>query len=227
MEEKQNVESFNPPKYTISSAEPKKAASTVNVSKKTLIGVTVVFSVILLAAIILGAVYFFHSTDTLKEVAKMYRIAEHNGQTTINEDIEINTDKNIVTVHLKGEGIEPGTFVVLDYTKSLTGIYDTKERKCNLIGGIQRTFLDPQHLQERLEMNITQPSRTLRYKLAESYPVNDKSFLPSSLRKACAYIPVNWLEPNLEPSISGIQRRQLCIDVCVNIFGVKICYKNC
>jgi len=230
MAEKQSMESVNPPVYRVSVEEPRKTSSTYQVSKKVVIGSAVAVTVILLAAIIVGVVYFYRSTDTLKDVAKMYHTIEKNGQTSSGQDIEIDTNKNIVVVHLTGDEIETGTFALLDYTKSLTGIYDAKERKCYLIGGIQQEFLDPQHFKESLEKNNTQSTvsgKTFRYKLAESYPVSDKSFLPSPLKKVCSIIPVNWLEPALETSGTGIQKRGWCFYVCVNIRGQRVCYQRC
>jgi hypothetical protein len=226
MAEKQSVESSSPPMYRVNVEEPSKNTNRIKVSKTLVIGVTIAVTVILLAAIIAGVAYFYRSTHTLKEVAKIYHRTDKNG---VNEDIEIDTDKNIVIVHLNGEGIEPGTFVVLDYTKSLTGIHDAKTKRCYLIGGIQQEFLDPQHLRESLEKNLTQSTsgKTLRYKVSNSYPVSDKSFLPSALKKVCNNIPVFWLEPDMESSDTGVQKRQFCVNACATIFGVRVCYKNC
>ena len=43
---------------------------------------------------------------------------------------------------------------------------------------------------------------TLQYQVADAYPINDKTILPSALKSACAYLPVYWLEP--APQQKGI-----------------------
>jgi len=119
----------------------------------------------------------------------------------VTSDVEIDKTSNLVSFYLSGEGVAPGTFAVVDYTKSLTGIYDPNSRRCFLIGGIRNSIADFQTLSSFYEQNATSSvesdDKNLYYKIADDYPVSDKSFIPAPLLTRCASLPVYWLDPSI------------------------------
>lgn len=232
MAEKQSTtEAYNLPAYSVRGSEERKSTNSLSASKKTLLVGAVAVSLILLAFIIVGVVYFYRSSDTLTQIAKMYHINGMVDQRAVSEDIEIDTNRNTVIVHMNGDGIEPGTFALFDYTKSLTGLYYPKERRCYLIAGIHQGFQDPLRWKESLERNATlqstNPNKILRYHPTESYPISDKSFLPAALRNVCSLLPVNWLEPVDHTSTKGIQKRDCHWHCGVYSDGWVICVEHC
>jgi hypothetical protein len=225
-----SVESASPPAYIMQHAcSAPQSSQGLPRKTKLLFGYSVAVTTILIVVLILGGIFYFRSQEVLQDTIKMYHSTDKTGTTPVDQDIEVNTAKNTLVFHLNGEGIEPGTFAVLDYSKSMTGVYDPRDRTCYLIGGIQKRILDPMTFNDMLAKNATTPStvEVLQYQIADTYPINDKAILPSALKSACAYLPVYWLEPAVEPKpeTKGIQKRRprFCWRVCV--FG--FCYQRC
>jgi ribosomal silencing factor RsfS len=193
---------------------------------KLLFGYAVAVTTTLIVVIILSGIFYFRSQEVLLDTIKIYHRADKTGTTPVHQDIEVNTAKNTVVFHLNGEGIETGTFAVLDYAKSMTGIFDPEARACYLIGGIQKKIADLKTFSDVLEKNVNRTStvETLQYQTADTYPVNDKAILPSALKSQCAYLPVYWLEPATETKTiqkrAAVKRSPL---VCFIICGLRIC----
>jgi hypothetical protein len=225
-DEKSSQMSF-PPAYVVSGLteqvqQPKQK------SPKALFGYAVAVSVALVVTLILGGVYYYRSLDVIQDSIRHYSNVDKTGSSPVNQDIEINKAKNTMVFRLSGDGIEAGTFAVLDYSKSLTGIYDPKEKTCYLIGGIQKDIVDPNTYANNMDKNVTRPTtvETLKYQLADTYPVSDKSILPAELKTACAYLPVYWLEPAAEKT--GIQKRAICfLRYCFYSWGRRYCVYKC
>jgi len=226
--EKKSVESGQPPAYPIMSSATNEMAGR---SRKTkalygyAIGVTTAFVVLL----IFGGIYYYKSIEVLQDAIKTYRTVDKSGDNKLDQEVDIDTSNNQLVFRLNGEGIAPGTFAVQDYTKSITGIYDPKERKCYLLSGINKEVVDPRTYSDMLEKNTTAstPIATLNYQIADSYPVSDKSVIPSKLRSACQYLPVYWLEPAKEAK-GGKQKRAYCIArYCWRDCCYIYCYYNC
>jgi len=227
MEGKTVVELSNPPAYVMQSATSRNQRAKYSSKTRALLVYAVAVSTALIVVLILGGVYYNRTLDVLQDTIKKYSEVYENGRTPVKEDIEVDTEKNTVVFRLSGQGITPGTFALFDYTKSMTGIYDPEVRKCFLIGGIKSKIADAKTFSDSMEKNVTKPMtiETLQYKMADTYPVNDKTILPSALKSACAHLPVYWLEPDTQQK--GIQKRAVCNQICVDIKLVEICYTRC
>jgi len=168
--------------------------------------------------LVMGGVYYYRSMDVLQESIKKFRIADTSGNSPVNQDVEIDMANNYATFYMTGDQFAPGTFATLDYTKSMTGIYEPRSRRCYLIGGIRSEISDLQSLSYMYEKNNTYTGddrKTFTYVLGDNYPVSDKRILPGPLKSACTSLPVYWLEP--APSTPhGLQKRK--------ISEVEICY---
>jgi hypothetical protein len=221
------VDSASPPAYHMQSQSSQGHSH----KTKALFGYAVAVSTALIVVLILGGIFYFRSMNVLQDTIKTYHTTDKTGSTPVEQDVDVNVAKNTMLFHLNGEGIAPGTFAVFDYAKSMTGIYDPKDRTCYLIGGIQKKISDPKSFKDNMEKNTTKLTtvETLQYQIADTYPVNDKAILPSALKSQCAHLPVYWLEPVTEsnPETKSIQKRRVCWRVCVNIRGVRVCYTRC
>jgi hypothetical protein len=196
MAEKTDVEFNNPTAYIMTPVSPTDQEIKYSRQSKALFGYAISITTALIVVLILGGVYYYRTLEVLHETVKTYHDMDRSGETPVNRQIEIDTATNTVIFHLSGHGFEPGSLAVLDYPKSLTGIYDPTAKQCFLIAGIWSNLMDPQALSERLEKNLSKPSNIMKvnYQIADDYPVSDKSILPSSLKSPCAYLPVYWLE---------------------------------
>jgi hypothetical protein len=216
------VESASPPAYIMQPAA--KASSGYSSKSKALFGYAVAVTTALVIVLIIGGVYYSRSVDDLQDIIKTYRHTDKTGTTPIQQDIEVNLGKNTLSFNLQGEGIAPGTVAVVDYSKSITGIYDPQARTCYLIGGIAKRIVDLKTYNNNMERNVTRPTtvETLQYQLADTYPVNDKAILPSPLKSQCTYLPVYWLEPQTKD-----KQKRACFYICGTIWGVRICWWRC
>jgi len=166
------------------------------------IGIMITVGIVLVTSIVSGMVFFGVAASNS---VQMYHNIDKDGTSVVNQDIKIDTEKNTVIFHLSGNGIEPGTYAVIDYAKSLIGFYVADINRCYLIGGIQMDLPTPKDFKDILDRNNSQSdwvNETLEYAISSSYPVSDKSFLPAVLRSSCADIPVFWLEPIIESTTS-------------------------
>jgi len=222
--------SSSPPIYCEKTTSEDKTRGKLRMSKL-IIGITVAVTIVVVTSIVAGIVYFCLATNAIK----MYHNLANDGTSVVKQDIEIDTGKNTMIFHLGGDGIGQGSFAMLDYAKSLTGFYDAGNKKCYLIGGIQKDLITPEAFKDILEKNTSQTdsvNQTFDYELSLSYPVNDKSFLPSTLKSSCAHIPVFWLQPAQESTTdTGRQKRQACVVLrcrrCwFNIRGLAICERE-
>jgi len=190
----------SPPMYCEKTASDYKTRGKLRTSKL-VVGITVAVTIVVVTSIVAGIVYIYLATNN----------AIKDGTSGVNQDIEIDTENNTTIIHLSGDGIGQGSFAMLDYAKSLTGFYDAGNKKCYLLGGIQKDLLNSEAFKDILEIFFASQTdsvnQTLDYELSLSYPVSDKSFLPSTLRSSCAHIPVFWLQPTQE-STSAIGRQK-------------------
>jgi len=170
-------------------------------------------------------IYYGRLVDVHTDVVKKYQTVNTNGNTPVIQNIEVDSANNLV-YRLTGDGITPGTFAVLDYTRSMCGFYDAGQKKCFLIGGIQNIIADAQTMTSLLAKNITQEGtgKTLNYKVSDAYPISDKSILPAQLRDACSYLPVYWLESTATQS----KEKRGCFWICTLYSdGSYICIEYC
>jgi len=207
MDGKHVVELANPPAYIVSGSVPNSEMKH-STKGKALFGYAVAITTALVVVLILGGVYYYRSLEMLQDTIRIYSDVDKTGKDPVDRQLEVDTSKNTLVYHLSGNGIEPGTLVVMDYTKSLTGIYDPKSRKCYLIAGIRSDIADPKTVGNMLEKNMTAASKNeeLKYRVADSYPASDKSILPAALKEDCTYLPVYWLERTIENGKS-VQKR--------------------
>jgi len=176
---------------------------------KALFGYAVGATTALIVVLVMGGVYYYKSIDVLQESIKKFQMADNSGSKPVNQDIEIDMSNNYAVFYLTGADIAPGTFATLDYTKSMTGIYEPKSRRCYLIGGIKSEISDIQSLSNMLEKNTTNAEtsgKTFYYVLGDNYPVSDKKILPSPMKSSCTSLPVYWLE-QAQDTPHGMQKR--------------------
>jgi len=196
-----------PPPYVVSGFSNQQA--TKPKSSKALFGYAVAVTSALIVVLILGGVYYYKSVETLQNTIQKFQLSSDREDSRSIKEVEIDESKNIVVFQLFGSGFELGTFSVLDYTRSMLGVYDPAAHKCYLIGGITEKFPDLHSLRQHYEQNATAKAserKIFLYVLADDYPVSDKTILPTPLRSACASLPVYWLEP-APASDSGRQKR--------------------
>jgi len=216
-----------PPAYFVNerTAAPPQSSSK---KSKALFGYAVGVTTALLVVLVMGGVYYYRSIDILQESIKKFQITDNSGKTPVSQDVEIDMANNYAVFYLTGDNITPGTFAILDYTKSMTGLYDPKSRRCYLNGGLPSDVYDVNTLNNLLEKNVTQTEQsvqTFRYKLGNSYPVSDKSILPAPLKRACNSLPVYWMEP-AQSSPHGLTKRGHSVTVGINllIFSFEYTY---
>jgi len=200
-----------PPAYTGSfQNEPANGKS--SRQSKVLFGYSVAVTTALIVVLIMGGVYYYRSLDVIEESIKKFGVGVDSAEAPLSQDLEVDAVNQYVVFRLNGIDLEPGTFAVLDYTKSMTGIYDPKGHQCFLIAGISTNIADLQTLSTVYEknnstdFNVTSVDN-LYYTLADNYPVSDKNILPAPLKNACTSIPVYWLEPVPADKTHNIQKR--------------------
>jgi len=228
-EKSSEVLSF-PPAYVVEGQAGSSQTTDVSSSKKTktLFGYSVAVTTALVVVLVMGGVYYYRSIDVLQESIKKFQVADNSGNNPVNQDIQIDMANNYAVFYLTGDSVSPGTFAVLDYTKSMTGIYEPRSRHCYLIGGIKSEISDLQTLSNVFEKNITDAvasGKNFEYVLGDNYPVSDKKILPSPLKNACTSLPVYWLEPAPDTP-HGVQKRS-CWTVKVKIGWFSISVKRC
>jgi len=191
-----------------------------------LIGYSVAATTALIVVLIMGGVYYYRSLDIIQETIKNYKILVDNDKDQISQDVEVNAQNQYITFRLNRAGMEPGTFAVLDYAKSMTGIYEPRGRQCFLIGGIKSEIADLQTLSNVYDKTTHLNSSamvTYHYVLADTYPVSDKKILPVPLQNACTSLPVYWLEPAQTAKTHNIQKRDFWDDLKGQICYEKFC----
>jgi len=224
MAEKIEVDLEQPPAYVVNSMpfhrKPLTSFSSRSKSGCSFVNWVAVTTAILVivVTITVNVIYFNLSLNVTQPSIKKYQLTDSDGPAPVTEDIEIDTANNVVVFRLSGAGMEPGTFAVLDHTKAMTGLYIPETKTCYLLGGIFKDFADAEALSRNLDKNVTRPGHmlTMRYHMAHSYPVSDKSFLPAPMKTVCAHIPVYWLEKKTQQK--SLQKRDadcVLIERCV------------
>jgi len=179
---------------------------------KILFGYSVAITTALIVVLVMGGVYYYRSLDIIQESIKKFKVVDDSNKTPVSQDVEIDAVNQYAVFRLNGADLEPGTFAVLDYARSMTGVYDPEGRQCFLIAGIRTSIVDLQTLKTAYEkINATHVNTTnevsFSYTLADTYPVSDKTILPRPLKNACTSIPVYWLEPAQADKTHNIQKR--------------------
>jgi len=206
MAETKNIEaaaSFPPAYIDVLQNQPPAVKS--SKKSKALFGYAVAATTALIVVLVMGGVYYYRSLDIIQESIKKFHLTDksdvHTDGTSVSQDIEIDTVNQYVVMHLNGATMEPGTMVVLDYSKSMIGLYRPVSRHCHLIGGINSDMAEFNAMASAYEnMNSTQlgknEKRVFYYVQAETFPVSDKIILPAPLKSFCNGLPVYWLEPS-------------------------------
>jgi len=217
---KQVESGANAPSYN---AEQQKSDGWSLTKKKVLfayaIGVTVaLILVIIISSVIHSRIIYVHPASV-----KKYSVMDMSGTTPMREDIEIDMSNNFAVFYLSGDSMMTGTFTVIDYTKSMTGLYEPNSRRCYLGGGIDLEIYDLETLDNMLEKNTTQQEtkKNFYYKLGNNFPVSDKSILPAPMKSVCMSLPVYWLEPALSASHSIQKRGSLNINFPIGPFRIS------
>jgi hypothetical protein len=128
-----------------------------------------------------------------------YHIVDESGDSRFEGDVTVNLATNTLVVS-PTEGEEAGSEVVVDYEKSLTAVYERRNRRCYLVGGVPKKVRDPKVIKEALDSQAENAlsSEPMTVRVADDYPVKDRSLLPARLRRRCAGRPLNWMEPTTE-----------------------------
>jgi hypothetical protein len=206
-----------PPAYVINgvgSQQTDSAAGGQRSSRKSkaLFGYAVAATTALIVTLVLGGVYYYRSLDVIQQSIQKFESSykTDGSDKTVKTDIEIDTVSNVVVFRLTGSDLTPGTYAVIDYTKSMTGLYEPETRSCYLIAGIRSQITDLASLVDSYSKNTTivASGQNFDYSLADNYPISDKQFLPAPMKSACASLPTYWLEPaQPETDDKGIQKR--------------------
>jgi len=124
-----------------------------------------------------------------------YHIVDESGASQFEGDVTVNLAENTLVVGLT-EGEDAGSEVVVDYAKSLTAVYERRNRRCYLLGGVPKKVRDPKAIKEVLDSKAENAlsSEPMMVRVADDYPVKDRSLLPARLRRRCAGRPLNWVE---------------------------------
>jgi len=197
----------NPPFYN-GAATRQTSGGWSSTKSKALLCYAVGVTVALVIVIIISSVHQRQTTNVLLASIKKYTVMDMSGTTPMREDIEIDMSKNFALFYLSGDGMMDGTFVVLDYTRSMTGLYEPNSRRCYLGGGLHSDIYDLQTLGSMLEKNTTQQKteETFSYQLGNNFPVSDKTILPDPMKTVCMSLPIYWLEP-VPPTSHNIMKR--------------------
>jgi hypothetical protein len=198
-----------PPAYGQAGGSLQSSSGASSKKSKALFGYSVAATTALIVVLVMGGVYYYRSIDVLQESIKKFQVVDNSGSTPVREEVEIDLTNNYAVFHLTGNSIAPGTFAALDYTKSMTGVYEPRSRRCYLIGGIRSEISDLQSLSNMYEKNITYTEtskKSFNYVIGDNYPVSDKKMLPGPLKSACTSLPVYWLEPAPDTT-HGLQKR--------------------
>jgi len=206
----------------------KKSSST---KSKLLFGYAVSVSTALIVALILGGVYYYRSLDVIQEAIKKFKVTDTSGDAPVTQEVEIDAENQYVTLRLNGPDFAPGTFAVVDYAKSTTGIYDPQSKRCFLIPGIKTKIADLESWSLEYEKNnhtqkVQDNKETFNYIMADNYPVSDKSILSAPLRTACKSLPVYWLEPATSKT-HDLQKRKAKLIICVSVSIGCTCITLC
>jgi hypothetical protein len=227
--EKYQVSEVCPPHYTSNEVV---GETRYTKKSKALFGYAVAVTTALVVVLVLGGVYYYKSIDNLQEVIEKFRVVDDSGKTPVTQDIEINTAKQYAVVQINGDSIAPGTYAVLDYSKSMTGIYEPNSRRCYLIAGIQNRIVDLETIRHYYEKQNGTSNKgevrgeTFYYVVADTYPVSDKTILSAPLKTSCASLPVYWLEPATDDTHDRVKREK-CWEVEVGWGKWKIKYRRC
>jgi len=168
---------------------------------------SILVAILLLAAVIVGLTFYFSWWYDISKEVKRFHTTHATGR--VDELIEVDGNHDVTVIHAKG-----GAVVVLDYYRSLIGIYHPEAKSCFLIGGLSAAILDPAASSDLLQSNRTKGmpvSQTLHYKLEnDDYVVHDTSIVPAPIRSMCSGLKVLWLQSTngaLEGSAGSRQKR--------------------
>jgi len=194
---------------------------------------------LVVAALISTLLYVQCAPKRSLDSLETYHVAvEADGET---KDLAVDVSGHLVVVSLPpagdDSGEEGGSTLVIDYTKSMTGVYLEETQSCYLIGGVPKSVPSPAEFKQALEAHKDgfNAEDQLSYTVAEDYPIKDHSMLPTPLQSACAGLSLQWLEPATETQSSELdvphlQRRVVCKRVCVRIWLIvffSICRTRC
>jgi len=104
---------------------------------------------------------------------------------------------------MTGDDALPGDFMVLDYGRSMVGMYGPSFDFCYVVGGMLQMAPNLDSLQTKqlglMPTSSDNSSVVPRYEISKSYPITDKTILPYVMQSACSRLPVYWLEPTYPP----------------------------
>jgi len=157
----------------------------------------------LVVTLVLGAVYYQRSFDGLLTGVRQPPLVEGKVMTQSFPDLTAN---NVAVVNTGGAGSQ----AVLDYSKSMTAVYDASKKMCYLVSGIHDDMVDPK---------LANAFPTDKYSVDRSYSVSDKSLVPAPLQRVCAGLPVHWLQQVVSATLHNLRKRQIeslstCVTAC-------------
>jgi len=214
----------NPPAYVINDGDaefankvPKESGRRAGCSRCALIGwvIGIATALLVVLAVILGGVYF----HLLQESIVRFQLTDNTGSTPIFHDVEINSGQQIAVFRMSGPDVPTGLFTILDYGKSMIGMYHPTTHACYVNGGITRAVADLETYKKGLipsVYNMNDTTTTMNYfKISDSYPITDKSILPNPLQSVCANLPVYWMEPARDTTNLEISKRSIDETRCI------------
>ena len=223
-----------PPQYTL-------ANSSSNKTRRTTVALTVysgTVTTIVVAMAIFGGLFYHHTMKTCvyeeetnpallerKEEVREY------GHRQVVKETELDYQKEVEVMRFTSPGADvDGSVMVIDYRRSVSGLYIPLTDVCYIIGGVDHHLTSPFQ-----EMNLdaadyndtaadgndethegeskgqapaSSPEgqeSTLYYRKADDYPAVDTSILPLTLRPHCQGKPIYWLERTSKPEV-GISK---------------------
>jgi hypothetical protein len=151
------------------------------------------------------------------------------GSQVLHEQVEVNKEDNSAKFYL-----EKGSIGVIDFKKSIAGIYFAEAKACFIIGGISNvgdvdSFLK-QFGADAKSTDDAADGDIVFYDAVKDAALKDTSIVPNDLRENCNDLPVYWAEKSktskqrelLEFDDTNHAKRWPCIRVCLS-FILRVC----
>jgi hypothetical protein len=202
-------------KPSVETAEAEKP-KTVSLSEKKwlcLVAYSVALTILVLATVVAGAVLYTHYADKLDMNTLPSKVETYNvdGE-EIKEIVQRDKAREVEIVRVP----DSDSILVLDYLKSLIGLYVPEADECFLVGGINENLTNPFTAEYNDEDKVTvanKPERriSITYRRSAALPVVEPSgLLPAYLTELCSDRPVVWMELSTDddPAVDGTKRKK-------------------
>jgi hypothetical protein len=155
------------------------------------------------------------------------------GSQIVHEQVEVNKEDNSAKFYL-----EKGSVGVIDFKKSIAGIYFAEAKACFVIGGISNvgdvdSFLK-QFGADAKSTDDAADGEIVFYDAVKDAALKDTSIVPNDLRESCDNLPVYWAEKSKTSKQRELLERRNFDDTnrekrswnhngCINIFFMSYC----